>query len=1326
MAHRLVTMSLLFAGVLAAQDVILRESFTDAGSEARWQAVETPGVAREPGEAVRWRLDPSGKLNAIGLLSDAENAGNWGVGMRWDYHHAALKAVHAVGAEFPAAQGDESSWAWPDRDVLDLGRAALPMLEQAVAHESSIARSLDGAIITELIKELLPRMAPGPRDGLNEAGWVILQLALFEPAWIDDAARNAATDPGAMLILRAVRARKAAEFAVRLQQVTADWPADLTDPRTWDIATRELITGAGLAAYVALPYVACAEPALAPRIWWMRAEIRRRAARDMAARVDGGWPGQMDVALLRMFPDAIHEEVQATANPRATDAVAPRVALARADGAPHARDQAWSRAAKYAWLAALVRHRETSIERGYQPALGRNPENGGRSHDMQRGHDRRGAAVELALPLPVHAGASYELTYRVRVRNLEFSAGHPLARRLDWQSTWAELVPVDARGRPLRAEQHLSDREGRVAGVPHGATDNGWVEGTVRFAGVPPGVAAVKIRLIVTSLAGACEVLYDDFVLTRLNVALDEGFEQDLSAWRRVHDPGQGYSAFARAEIIHGSSLAGAGCARLHPAGGAVAIEYVRPLPLHNDRGYRLQAALAPGEAEMWLELLLPGHPAHVISPPAGGEWRLVDVQLDAALPRPVPPQARLRVVVRAPGKPAAFARLDSLRLIEGPLLAIAPGRVLAPGQSPSLTCRGGPAQGGDLAIVVHDMHGREVARTGCRMPGPEFDLSLPMKPGAAGWFEARAWIDGTSYSLPFVISPMAGDDGLTLQGVTAEGVLAGLGPGLTSMPDGHVAPPRGGAMIMLPTTSGRAPALEFTHGETWMSRFAAALDKYRDRAPAYQLGPHGDAGWSMPGTNAARALDQARETAAARRAAWIELLVPVDIASDPAATARAFSQRWSEALQQDSRVRGALSQADYDALLRQAPAVILLRTNEALNLYSDGRLLTERYSRWARCIGDFGAPLGGTPEEIRANAARLIAGQSYDLGDGRNAILTLDVPDARLLARVRLDAAAAGIRRVLAARTTGMLLDASAQPTPALAIWLALSNLLAGARAVDMRPWTGARLMRTRAGLIAAVGDTGGTFAAGHAAVVTDVFGTPTGEHADARGNLSVRGQELGAIITGLDEAWMATLDSLQLEGELESRLAWQQLRLNAVNHFADEIVLAVTPLPDANVPLRIKTGGGEWGMGLSPRPLRLAFGSNRAASTELLFRPQPTLELQGARPAFRVVLEHEGRIYETVRTTELPMTSAWSIELSEVREHEVVLRVRHANASHGRAVLDAGTPGQPATWQRRALAPGNETLVTLPRTNGPMRVTVTESPGEGFVCVTLDLAEK
>jgi hypothetical protein len=489
--------------------------------------------------------------------------------------------------------------------------------------------------------------------------------------------------------------------------------------------------------------------------------------------------------------------------------------------------------------------------------------------------------------------------------------------------------------------------------------------------------------------------------------------------------------------------------------------------------------------------------------------------------------------------------------------------------------------------------------------------------------------------------------------------------------------------------------------------------------------------------------------------AGWIELVIPVELADAPEDILRAFRSRWVLALEADPRVQAALTPAQLDALRRLAAPALLLKTHETLNLVVAPGMkdFDARVNSLLPLVADYASPLGPDESSIRANAAALLAGSPYTFGAlAHRCIASLDAVDhaPAQLAGLRVRLFDYGVRRVLTARTGGLLLDEAAQPTPALAVWEHLARSLDGATALALSPWPGAewqhRLLRTADGrallvLLPGEGDASATIPVGHSARARDAFGDLTGEAADADGNITVQLSAHGmpVLVEGLDEGLLTTLDSLAITPALRANLETQELQVEMRNGFTGEATISAKPLPPRGMPLALKLGGTPYGAGedtAGQAPVSLLPGAATALPLEV--RPLPGLNTGDLSLPVEWTIRHAGRAYRFQRPLLTTVSGQWQI--TEVRveraddRSELVIRLTYSGTEARRASVDVSVQGMQALWRRRMtqVQAGADTEVRFPWPAGAkgaagrqLRVAITESPGTGFAGAVRTLTE-
>jgi hypothetical protein len=1355
----LLLLTLVMPAALAAGGEVV---FTDdLGTAGHWWPMETPVVRIASFDPPEFRFQDNSKLQAIGVIRDSESPGDYGVGFRWDYSRPAASAVRAVQPGFPSAERAVDTWPWPDRDVLELGRAAEPALMQAVREHYLGARDAHQQATAAALEAWLAEVGPGEFHGLNDYGRALLMLLLDEPELPD----------GAGILADAHDALRAG-LQEALAELAPGWPYDLGDPARWPPALRRLIGDYGVAAVPVLQGIACVEPAVAPKVAWMLEEIRRRtaqrlvadalshghdhaptpdaivaaasAARDVLNRIEQErnrlvlLPWSDEVAARLAGLEILQNAVQTHNKPADPDRPLGPADLGRLLAQ---RDRDAAHAAKRAWLRAVVLHRDRQPEHGYEPELGVNVDNAGRKFDEQRGYGFRAAGLELRAPgvqtqalIRVSPGSAYELTYRVRIRNAEYPADHPDARRLLWQSAWVEIVPLDTRGRPLAGSRparlepgvepgrsapfHFAADGPRNAGPRHTFTPGGWQDGRILLPQVPDGVDGILIRIVLSDLRGAGEVLFDGFRLTRLATALDETFEHGLRMWRTVTD----LAPFARATVERGDDSV----AVIRPGNGTAALERTRRLPLRPDRSYVLEARLKVDGGDIRVELLTEGTAPLRLKPPPPGEdgWAKLHVRLDNLLPQPPPREAVLRIVVRGES-PASEGRVAHIRLREEPLLRISPGDLLPAGAKAAVAIAGLPAAASRIEWQVEDGSGHKVSHGS--EPASE-GLAAPLRlPGTGAYSVAVQVLDDTGQplltrTLRCVVLETGSVSGIVMDQPRLADRTAAVRPQWLLLPGGAELPLQGRFIAVAQGGTDYPAALELLDGPD--NRVLADIRRLagegQDRVVGYHLGPLHGAGFGMRGADPAAALDAAREALQASGASWAEVLIPFELDGDLERFARAFAKRRHEALsdaQQAADPRGD----------------ILLKPQETLNLvvpaHWTGRQMQEAVRAILPRIGRYDAPFEDNPCAGRV-------------------IVTLTPASMAEFVDRRVRLIGMGINRVLTSTTADLLLDEHGAPREALAAWAHLAGSLEGARPLEYAPLSQTEVphlvLRDRRGqplmvVLPGSDDREFTLPVGHDARAYDVFGARLSGDADAHGNLTVRSRDgMPVFVRRMNEEWLRTLASMRFEPELDARMEDQPLALAFTSGFRMPGEFTATLLHSDDTPARVGIRGASFAPGENLPPLGTTTAApGEPAALAFSLRPMPGFASVPTPRPVTVEANVGGLEFRARRMLAMPVRADWAVSDARFErvegQLELVITLSNQGTDPARANVDVMLRGVEGSWRRgRAFAPsGSQTEVRFAWLHAAadtkglrLDVMVTETPGLRFATGSYELA--
>ncbi|MCC6464168.1 MAG: hypothetical protein IT463_02375 [Planctomycetes bacterium] len=554
------------------------------------------------------------------------------------------------------------------------------------------------------------------------------------------------------------------------------------------------------------------------------------------------------------------------------------------------------------------------------------------------------------------------------------------------------------------------------------------------------------------------------------------------------------------------------------------------------------------------------------------------------------------------------------------------------------------------------------------------------------------------------------------------------------------------GLLESAPGSASCAQAWSAPGGARVHNLLRATVGALRDRFPAYQLGPYLGAGWEHPQAEPAAALDAARTVLAAGNAPWVQLVLPWELGADEDALSRGFAARWPQALRADPRVAAALDPGQLEALLALQPGCVLLRDTERLNVVVPreltGAQLRTALAVLAGRVGSFEAPLGRTPQAVRANAQALLAGGLWRAADPALLLGTIELGDGAAGVAALADAwtslADAGITRFLCARALPGLLAEDAGPAPALAAWRTLASTLAGARpfALDLNTDLPVRLLqRPDASCILAV--LAGTseqeqlLPLGHDVREQDLMGNIARPAGGSGGNVAVRvgPGRLPRFFAGLDVPLLRTLASLAVTAPLQAELRRQPLTLELGNQFAGELLLAPTVTAPAGLLLSEGSSAEADRVSLPARKLAPA----ARGELTLQARPLPVLGTDDARLAVRLVFEAAGRSYDVTQPVAVPVQARLAVRavqwLSGDEVDELVVTVFNGGQGAESFVLDLRVDGAPELDRRGrgSAAAGAEVQLRyrLPRANAALngrtlRLALSQSPGTAFANIS------
>lgn len=1034
---------------------------------------------------------------------------------------------------------------------------------------------------------------------------------------------------------------------------------------------------------------------------------------------------------------------------------------------------------------------------------------------------------QSGVPLGLSPGRSYEFSYRVKAVNtgpgrrntlghqsawLEVipldAAGRPLPDSdFDASILWGR----NARdGAAARAPAHTSTEEG----------EGGWLTVRTTIEQVPARVAGFTLRPVLSSVLGEGAVYFDDLTLTRISEGLDDGFEAGSAAdggitgWARLLDRERLMLPYSRLELDEQMVFRGRRSLRVEPRGFNVALACTRALPLLPDRDYEFEAALRCESMEGMtarFELQLVDHEGRPLGL-AGATgtlqtaarsdtrgWKLDRLRLPDI--GPLGGAAQVRICLRVEGaEPSHRARvwLDDVRLKESPQVVLlcaqgaeysAAADVITLGESWRWQVRGLPAgQGFRFELSFTDsLRGGEFAPSlagqSASNQGGVMNVPSEVRFARAGVVQVnlrlfdpagrprlehgarflvqdgrREALLGSGLSLSDLPSPdawrmlrLASGSWVALEaGVEPDAAKARFMEGLGQT----------STLLVLPGPRGEAFALS---GAALGEQMPPALERWREKAKAWQLGPMLGARWDDAAADAAAGFDLARSRAAAAGVPRATLVLPLEVGRDLRPALASFQGRWEEAVDLAGK---ALTPDEIANLKALRPGVLLLRRGEAFNFVVDAALspaeMQGRLEPLASRLSWMDEVLGAGPDTVRANAKHLLEGGALSAGKLSNLQFVTLVPRegtawevAADLAEKRARLARLGFGQVLIHNPVDLagdgagLVDINGEPLPALAAWIQAARLFQGARrsSLSLPQWPAEHFLfeADNGSLLAALmgSPQRGSLALGRGVTLPDLAGNAPPGTLDDDGNLAVDAAAGMRLVAGIDPLLLQTLASIIHGGQsLRAESVEQEVTLQLRNHYPGRLHVSVEALLNlphglsaAQARLRNREGA------LCPVDAELfLLGSTEVGAEEILkfsfrLRPMHDMPLDRAVLPLRVTLRREG--LRVASRHDCPLAVQADIRLDEVTlttaglgKEPADLTAGVANASDQRRTLILDVLGEGSGFSRRSrheVEAGASRLARFALSEAELaalegrvlRLCLSESPGQRFFCV-------